>query len=213
VASLLFRACGNNNPDSTVTVTPPKELKKQVEDTAAKYGKQISELGKQIQQLQQDLNTAHQQLQAAKQTTKKRAAKIKQLIAPVKSAPGYPAKQLLQKVKPDKQDDNAVSPCDSLVREVSEYLNENIVKDSLYEDQIQKLDSIVHVKDAIIQNHQQLYSSLNKIFSEAVAQQELLLKENKRLKKKARRKKFGNTLKTIGVIIATAAATNYINNH
>lgn len=207
--SFLFNGCGNDPAVTHETVIPAKDLKKEADVKEASYQAKITELENKNQQLKLELQSAKDQLVKMKSKTKQRETKIKGMIEPK----GYPAKELLQKVKPALVSATSLSLCDSLVQEVSEYMQENSTKDSLYEVQIGKQDSLIAGKDSIIENKTKLQQNLQTLFEQSLMQQEILTKENTQLRKKFKRQKFRSKLVTLGVTVLSGLAANYLIQH
>lgn len=206
-SSLLFKGCGSNNDVTHEKIIQPKDLKKQDATNEASYQAKITELENKNQQLQQELKTTKEQLAQIKSKTKQRENSIKKIIEPK----GYPAKELLKKVNsPSIAMDSSLSPCDSLAQEVSEYMQENILKDSLFESQIAIQDSVITVKDSVIAFKTELHRGLQSIFSQSLAQQEILTKENIQLRKQFKRQKLRSKLVAIGVTVLSALTAKYL---
>lgn len=202
-----------SNDQTTQNAIAAKELEKQMQDKETAYQTRISELQKKNQQLQQELTSTQVELFSIKIKTKKKEATIKKLIQP-KAAPGLPAKELLRKVnKSIVAIDSSLSPCDSLAQEVSEYLDDNAIKDSLYEAQASLQDSVIAVKDATITAKDSLYGELKTSFNTSLVQQQFLATENTNLKKQLKRQKRRSKFLTIGATILSAVATNYLLSH
>ncbi|MEP7374733.1 MAG: hypothetical protein ABI675_15160 [Chitinophagaceae bacterium] len=206
VSSLLFYGCNTGISKPVTTNVQPKELRKQAESSFAKYQHEISGLEVKNQQLIKELNSTKVLLGRTKRQTAARATRIKELSQRV----GFPAKDLLQKVKAINIGESSPLPCDTLAQEVWEYMQENAVKDSLYESQVNLLDSSLLIKDSVIQTQEQQQKELAALFEKSVLEQEVLTSENKQLRKQFRRQKFRSTLKTIGLILLSGAATHYL---
>jgi hypothetical protein len=206
--AFLFTGCNKNSTIKKEAIVKPKELKKQAVTIEENYQKQIASLQDQNIELQQNLEISQGLLDQAKETTKQLENKIKKLIEPI----GYPAKRLIQKVKINEISSDP-SPCDSLINVVSDYIEENHRKDSIYELQIIQMDSMVSIKDDLIETNTVAYSNLHKLFDQSVASQENLIKENTQLRKQFRRQRFKNKLVTAGLMIISVTATNYLLHH
>jgi hypothetical protein len=208
VTAFVFTGCNKNSTIKKEVVVKPKDLKKQAVTIEENYQKQIASLQDQNIELQQDLEVNQGLLDQAKEITKQLENKIKKLIEPV----GYPAKSLIQKVKTSEISRDQ-SPCDSLINVIPDYIEENHRKDSIYELQIIQMDSVVSIKDDLIQTNAEAYANLLKLFDQSVASQENLIKENTQLRKQFRRQRFKNKLVTAGLMILSATATNYLLHH
>jgi peptidoglycan hydrolase CwlO-like protein len=188
------------------SVDDPASIKKELAEKEASHQAKITELENKNQLLQKDLNTIKEQLASIKSQTKKRETTIKQILEPK----GMAAKDLLAKVAHSIPVDSSLSPCDSLSNEVSQYLEENTLKDSLYETQMSKLDSTIAIKDSIIQLKNKFHIDLSNTISKLLNDQEALLRENKALRKEFKRQKRKSKLVTIGLMILSATAANYL---
>lgn len=188
----------------------PKDLQKQVNKVKLFYQSQITALETQNQQLQKDLTSAKAQLEAIKLRSKTKAAAIKKRIEPN----GYPAKELLKKADTSFiRNASIISPCDSLVQEVSDFMRDTEIKDSLYELQRTIQDSLLAGKDAVILIQKEQLESLSKLVDKAIEVQQLLFSENIQLRKRVKRQKLKGKLISIGAMILVGLTTNYILHH
>jgi hypothetical protein len=208
-STFLFTGCDRNKISKKDISVTPKVLKKQADTIQENYLKQIASLQDQNLELQQDLEITQGLLEQAKLVTKQKEIKIKKIIEPK----GYPAKELLQKIEITPSINNDLSPCDSLITEVHEYIEENHRKDSLYEVQLIQMDSVVTVKDDLIQANEKAYTNLNLLFGQSLTAQGNLIKENKLLQRQFKRQRFKNKLITTGLMILSATAANYLLHH
>ena len=200
ILTLLFKGCGRDSAGGTFPVVSPKQIIKEANSSEAEYREKVAVLEDHSQKLQQQLTEVQAELTLIKAKTKSRESTIKKLIEPK----GYPAKALAR--KSPTSIDSSLSPCDSLASEVSEYIVDNIRKDSLYEIAAQKKDSIIAVKDSVILTTIKVHEDFKVLLDKSVKQQETLFTENKSLKKQIKRQKLRSTLKTIGLVILTGAA-------
>ena len=189
-----------SSPDNTETI------KKEIAAKEALHQEKIIELENRNNELQEDLNTVKEQLASIKSQTKKRETTIKKILEPK----GMSAKDLLAKVSHLVPLDSSSSRCDSLANEVSEYIEENAEKDSLYETHISKLDSTISIKDSIIQLKNKMHIDLSNTLSKLLNDHETLLRENKALRKEFKRQKRKGKLVTVGLMILSATAANYL---
>jgi hypothetical protein len=208
-STFLFTGCDRNKISKKDISITPKVLKKQADTIQENYLKQIASLQDQNIELQESLEITQSLLEQSKQAAKQSEKKIKRIIEPK----GYPANELLQKVERFHSVDNDLSPCDSLITEVHEYIEENHRKDSLYEIQLIQMDSVVTVKDDLIQANEKAYTNLNLLFGQSLTAQQNLNKENKLLQRQFKRQRFKNKLTTIGLMILSATAANYLLHH
>lgn len=204
-SSFFFTGCNETHNSKTEVVVKPKELKKQADTIQETYQKQIADLQDQNLELQQNLEITQGLLDQSKQLCKQKEEQIKKLIKPK----GYAAKALLAKVDTLQ----SVSDCDSLASLVVQYIDGNNRKDSLYEVQLIQMDSVVSVKDKLIDVNEKAYTNLNLLFNRSLTAQETLLKENKLLQRQFKRQRFKNKVVTVGLMILTATATNYLLHH
>ncbi|MBS1577402.1 MAG: hypothetical protein JST09_19045 [Bacteroidetes bacterium] len=212
--SFLFMDYSNEQSLKHEKIVPVKDLKKEVEDKEASYQTKITELENKNEQLQQELKSTKDQLSAIKSRTKQRESNIKKIIDPGGfHERGYPAKELLHRVNPSVITDAGLSPCDTLINEVGAYLEENALKDSLYESQISKQDSLIAGKDSVIEVKTRLHQDLQAIIDKSLVQQETLMNENKQLHKQFKRQKLRSKLFAIGVTVLSGFTANYLIHH
>ncbi len=222
-SSLVFQGCSSDSTAIAQKITSSEDLKKEAASIEVAYQIKTTELKNKNEQLQEQLRHSRLRLTTIKSRTRQRENKIKKIITP-DSYPGkgFPARELLKKTKSITQADNlplreesvqVLFPCDTLLQEISEYIQETVLKDSIYESQAALQDSVIIVKDSVITLRSRQYQELQCLFDETVEQQETLAKENKHLRKTFKRQKFKSTLKTVGLIILSGAATNFIMNH
>lgn len=208
-SAFLLGSC-NNDKETEKSSLIIKNLEQQVKDTEAVYQQKVSELETKNRQLQKELTSTQIELFRIKLKTKERETRIKKLVQPN----GLPAKDLLKKVKDSSTGiNNNPSPCDSLAAEVSEYIKETVIKDSLYETQIGLQDSVIAVKDSIITHQSKLYSELRTSFLFSLEQQKELISENQLLHKKLKRQKRRSKIISFGMMVLSGAAVNYLMNH
>jgi hypothetical protein len=208
---VLSGKCSNDETNKNVVAA--KNLEKQMQDKETAYQSRISELQKKNQNLMQELSSVKVELISFKLKTKTKEATIKKLIQP-KAAPGLPARDLLKKVNGSSVSiDSSLSPCDSLAYEISGYIEDNIIKDSLYETQIGIQENVIATMDAVITTKDSLYRDIKSSFTTSLMQQELLAGQNNLLQKQLKRQKRRSKLLTIGTMILSGIATNYLLNH
>lgn len=208
-SALLVTGCNGSDYHPAVTIIPPIEIKKQTKNIEQEYQHKLVGLEKKNSQLQKEVIATHALLTQVKKSTGQREKTIKQLIEPK----GTLAKVFSEKVKAPAPNDSVVLSCDSLKREIAAYLQENGDKNSLYDRQITTMDSVIAVKDTIIQTQTARQQEFNALFNQSVQQQEILFGENKQLRKQLRRQKVKGTFKTIGLMILSGVATHYLINH
>jgi hypothetical protein len=207
-AILLSGSC--NGDKVSPNLVQPELLKQKADSITLTYNAVIMELENRNAGLQKELTGIKAQLNAVKPKAKTRATTIKKMIEPK----GFPTRDLLKKVESSGMStDSSLSPCDSLVKEVTGYLEYTELKDSLNESRAVLQDSIIAGKDSIITVKSLQYEGLLNVFNQSVEQQEILLAENKTLQKEIKRQKRKGKLLAIGTAILSAIATNYLLNH
>jgi hypothetical protein len=75
------------------------------------------------------------------------------------------------------------------------------------------MDSVVTVKDDLMQANEKAYTNLNLLFGQSLTAQQNLNKENKLLQRQFKRQRFKNKMTTIGLMILSATAANYLLHH
>lgn len=203
-SSFLFPGCNETTSSKVKVAISPKELKKQADTIRENYQEEINGLQNQNFQLAQELEVTQGLLERSKQLCKQKEKQIKKLTEPK----GYPAKDLSAKA-----DTASISNCDTLASLVIEYMDDNHQKDSLYEVQLIQMDSVDNVKDKIIQANERAYTNLNLLFDKSLLAQQSLVKENKRLQRQFKRQRLKSKLITAGLMILTAATTNFLSHH
>lgn len=194
----------STEPEPPVTIVTPEQIREREKEINNTFNTRISNLESKNAGLQKSLDSTKQQLEVLKQKTKKRAATIKKMVEPV----GVPASSLIRKAAAD----TTTQGCDSLKKEVSYFLEEVELKDEAYQREIDYLTESSTNKDSIIFLLKLKQQEKDSLLATSVQQVELLMDENQQLRKKIKRRKFGATLKTIGLMIATGAAVQAINN-
>jgi hypothetical protein len=195
-------------PKNSPTATT-KQLEKQVATSEKQYRNRIADLQKQNGELQEKLTTTQSLLQQARKSVKQKENSIKKIIQPNK----IPPKNWAVENFSIPLFDTEPCECDSLKSEVNSYINENHRKDSIYEIQLATMDSVISVKDSIIDTTEGLYNSLHQIFDKAIATQQVLETENRLLKKKEKRRKMKNRLITAGLLIVSGTIINHFIHH
>ncbi|MBC7627926.1 hypothetical protein [Ferruginibacter sp.] len=96
---------------------------------------------------------------------------------------------------------------------IIQLINENNYKDSLYENIDSTVTAQVRNKDSTIVLMGDKYDSLKISFNESVLQQQLLHDQNKQFKKQFMRQKIKSKLLSVGLLILSGAAANYLIQH
>jgi hypothetical protein len=205
---LLFGNC-NHNKYSNSTV-PINFLKIQADSIRTIYEPRIASLESRNHFLQLELKRTKEQLSTIKLKAKSKAQTIKKII----ELGGYPAKELLKKIEPATLIvANELSPCDSLVQEVSVYLQDTNIKDSLYDAHITIQDNIIAGKDSIISLCNEKQEIFGKILDQSLLQQKQLAKQNLSLQKHLKHQKHKSRFITLGAAILSGLAVNYLTHH
>lgn len=206
-SSFLLNGCNQTTIGPGIAIVPPKNLQEQVDNKEKQYQAEITKLQIKNAGLQQEVEITEGLLQQAKQVTMQKEIKIKKLLKPT----GFPARELLKKAgdSTDISTDNTERSCDSLMQEVSGYMQENKIKDSLYEAKIICQDSLINLKDKIIEQSSKMHDELKRSFDKSMEQQNILLAENSNLKKRFKQQKLKQKLITIGLLIISGIGTNY----
>jgi hypothetical protein len=207
---IFLNGCGNGNTAATQKMVHSKELKKQIAQTEEVYRIKIAALQKQNADLQAQIVSTKKELAVIKNNTAIRKSSIKKLIDPI----GFPARELMKKKNPTNLFiDSTVFPCDSLANQVSEYLVENDIKDSLYDSLVADLERINIMKDSIIATKDSKYNDLTTVLNQSLEQQNQLVQENKRLRRQNKRQPLKNALTAMGAIILGLVGAQYITPH
>jgi hypothetical protein len=207
VMTVLFSGCGGS-PETPLADNTISVIKEKAAATETHYQKEIARLDSVNHRLQAELKTTRISLTGAKQNVAKRKSSLVKRTAPT----GFPAKHLLQKASQSPVDSLA-HPCDSLITEVNHYIQANEVKDSLYEKQINTLDSVVVIQDAIIQNDSVAYRDIKGLLDQAVSRSTALQNDNWKLQRTIRRQKHKSRWATVGLMLLSGAAVHFISNH
>lgn len=186
---------------------PAKELNIQAIAIEKDYQTRVAVLKDQNSKLQTDLTSTKALLKQVKASSKQREYKVKKIIA------------VNSHQKKDQSLENYSIPlfnnciCDSLKMEVTNYINENNRKDSLYEIQMVTMDSVVRVKDSIIQVNEGFHNSFREIFNKAINEQKILEVENRLLKKKEKRRKLGSKILGGGLLVLSGTLIKNFIHH
>ncbi len=204
-AFLLMGSCSNDEQQEKVAL--PRLLKKQADSIENFYQSKIAALETSNSRLQQELTITKTQLNDVKAKTKQKEATIKKIIAPK----GIPAKELLKKVDPSSvaMGDN-LSPCDSLVQEVREYMELSEEKKNYYETYIAIQDSIIEVKDSAIAVKTTEHTTLARLFDHSLDEQQKLFTENNQLRKQFKKEKRKGKLLALGTAVLSGLAAHYL---
>lgn len=204
--SILFFGCAGCGRSKVSTTTT--ELRSKAKASDSSYKETAQKLDTVKKNLQQKAVANKTSLANAKSTTHYQERKLRQMIEPT----GYPVSQLLNRIaKPSP--DTVFTHCDSLKNEIGLFLNQNHVKDSLYEKQISTLDSMVLTQDAIIKNDSLAYARLQGLYTQAIDYSAGLENEKAQLQKKIRRQKTKSKIASFGLMVLTGFATNYLLRH
>lgn len=201
-----------------------KELKKDAVANDIAYQKQINDLNKQNIELQFQLQVSQSLLDETKDSTKEIELKIRRIIEHRRKQrqsddklAGVLSLQNPERDKPKIKNGYVAifddTPCDSLINEVQNYITGNHRKDSVYEVQLAQFDSVVSVKNRIIEADQTAYSSLYNLFQKATSDKANLSMENKSLKKQFVRQRVKSKVLTAALFVLSGFTANYILRH
>lgn len=189
---------GGDNPPGDQWIINPDVIQRNARMQKQVYQLQVQELSEKNSQLQTELVRTRQTLQTLKRKSKQREEVIQELILPKVGMITSSTEDSLQ--------------CDTLRREVAAYIQEVNEKDSIYERQINTMDSVLRVKDSTIVLQDKRMVSLDYDLQLISTQVNLLAQENKSLIKQERKRKVASTLKTIGVAIAVGVVTSFVSS-
>jgi hypothetical protein len=228
---LIFSHTKSSQPQ-TVTVQKATVLKKQADSIEVSHQRQIEVLQQKNTGLQQELKATKSALDQLKSDAKEKEKKVKKIINPGKALwsenlfrEAFPSNDLALKF-PDKvytrqpemlfdvaKKESAPCLCDSLEKEVLDYIEANHRKDSVYESQILLFDSMITGKDLLIEASQKAYSDLKLLFDQSISNQSTLQKENFSLRRQNKRQRFKNKILTSGLLILSGFTANYMLRH
>jgi hypothetical protein len=231
--SFLIFAHTKASSSKSVVVQKAKELKKSGDTIDVAYQNQIDVLQDQNIELQQQLEVSTGLLIQAKQDAQEKEDNIKKLLLqknilstkdlfqkdPKRSLKTYLTPKQRELLDYDNlalfSNDKASKRClcDSLEKEVTEYIEANHRKDSAYEQQLLQFDSLLTNKDAVIETSQKAYSDLKSLFDKSIATQTTLQKENLSLSKQNKRQKFKSKILTGSLFILSGFTANYFLRH
>lgn len=225
---ISFLIFGRNKSSSSESqkISSIREIKKEASNIEVSYQKQIETLTSQNTELQQQLELSQGLLDVAKHEAKDKENNIQQLIGQIKSPPvdlfqnsfktnpkTYLSSHQLKLLEDDeialfseKADKNYI--CDSLVKEVSSYIEANHRKDSIYEVQLIQFDSLLSVKDLLTEASKKAYNDLHLLFDKTVLNQTSLQKENIALRKENKQQRFKSKLFASGLMILSGFAAH-----
>ena len=191
--SNLFSGCGDGSPTTIASVKQlrPTVIRKEEQKSEMSYIKKLDLLNANCDKLNQQLAVTRHSLSSAKQTNLVLQDQIFQIL--------------------DDQNNNTDSgavkrDCDSLGRKVTGLIQNENIKDSLYEDAAQNLQMQLQNKDSSLNLKDQLYQSLKLFFDKSLSEQDTLYQANRLLQKQYKRQRFKNRLLWLGSIILSGAA-------
>lgn len=118
---------------------------------------------------------------------------------------------LIENVTNDSADE--LSSCDTLREYVKGYLDENALKDSLYDSKINLLESTVTLKDSALEISANTQQQMRLILNQTLLQYSWLETENFSLKEEARKTKRKQKLLNFGLALLSGAAAGYLVTH
>jgi hypothetical protein len=232
--SFLIFAHTKSSSSKSVVVQKVKELKISADTIDASYQNQIDALQDQNIELQQQLEVSTGLLIQAKQEAQEKEDNIKRLLLQKnilcakdlfqKSNAKQPLKTYLTPKQRELLDfdnlalfsdkkENSSCPCDSLEKEVTEYIEANHRKDSAYEQQLIQFDSLLSNKDNVIETSQKAYDGLKSLLDKSVLNQTALQKENKLLLNRNSRQKFQSKIVTAAFMVLSGIAVSLFLHH
>lgn len=195
--SNLFSGCGDGNTPSIVSVKnlKPIVIRKEEQKSEVTYIKRLDSLNANCNKLNRQLVTTRHSLSSVKQTNLVLQDQIFQILDDQNHSPDSGA---------TKRD------CDSLGRKITGLIQNENIKDSLYEDLTLNLQMQLQNKDSAWALKDQQYQSLKTLFDKSLDDQDALYKTNRALEKKYKRQRFKNKLFMVGSIILSGAAAAII---
>jgi hypothetical protein len=220
-------------PAKVSVVQKAKVRNKQADSIDASYQRQIDTLTDQNIELQQEIEVSQGLLQQLKQEVQEKENKINRIISPGKPFKGndlfkdaFPSNNLLYTQTagkfhlPEKEGfftpmkvESGPCLCDSLKKEVLNYIDANHRKDSVYELQLLQFDSLLAGKDLVIETSGKAYSDLKLLLDVSISSQAALQKENLLLQRQSKRQRFKSKVLTGGLMILSGFAASFILRH
>lgn len=191
--SNLFSGCDEANPPSIVSVKKlnPKVIRSEEQKSEVGYIKKLDSLNANCNKLTGQLAITRHSLSSAKQTNLVLQDQIFQILDD----------------KNNTTDSAAASrDCDSLAGKVTGLIQNENIKDSLYEDAAQNLQLQLQNKDSSLNLKDQQYQNLKTFFDKSLDDQDTLYKANRALEKQYKRQRFKTRLLWLGSIILSGAA-------
>ncbi len=185
----IFSLCNNDAGASTIIISPAK-IQKQAEYTEKAFQQEIQTLHNKNLKLDSALRLQNSALVKAKN-------KVLVLQTQVKSLIGFDNSSANEIIDSSQM----INDCVELKTRVGELITESNVKDSINDVVDANLEMQVKNKDSTILLQQWQYKELKHSFEQSIQQQQFLTSENKLLRRKIKRKIFGNRLLNIGVIV------------
>jgi hypothetical protein len=232
--SFLIFAHTKSSTSKSAVVQKAKELKKSADTIDVAYQNQIEMLQDQNIELQQQLEVSQGLLTQAKQETQEKENNLNKLLL---QRSILSTKNLFQKnnsprpfktyLTPKQQeilngdgialfsDSKESKPffCDSLEKEVQEYIEANHRKDIAYELQLISFDSVLSNKDQIIEASQKAYDDLKALLDNSLLNQTALQKENRLLRSRNSRQRFQSKIVTAACMVLSGIAASMFIHH
>jgi len=183
-------------PLPPVSKQPAVELKKEVEKQETSYAKRFDSLKKQSHHLEVALIDAKASLAKAKQNSRKLKLQVCQMIENGR----YPIDSII----------GNAPYCDSLVVAVEYLMQSSVEKDSLYEKVTVNLEDQLKNKDSTISLKDEQYAVVKTAFNKSLANQEVLVNQNKLLNKQVRKQKLKSKILSAVLLMVTGAAANHL---
>jgi hypothetical protein len=205
----LFSGC-NTTPTKNFTISTlkPSNLQKQVVATENKYEQQIDSLKQHGIDLSKTLKSTNQHLEKAKEKNLALQMQVYDLIDSRKVAEVDRVN-----IGDNEEADNSLSDCDSLQSAVLNLLENDKVKDSLYETVNSNLQTQIRNKDSTILVQDNKYTELRKSFDTSIVQQQILFDQNKELVKQFKRQRIKRKFISIAAIVLSGITANYLIKH
>ena len=197
--SHMYHTFYDNVSPIVVTKESPKKLETQVSKNELVNAKTFDSLKRQSVKLQIDLKDT----QTALNTVKAKNYSLRVQVY-----------DLLNRHFEKKQGNNSEGfNCDSLASTVEKLMQTSNEKDSLYEQTSLNLEEQIKNRDSTIAGKDQQYQEIKEAFKKSTEGWKDTLKENRKLRKQAKRQKFKSKILSAALLIFAGATTNYLIQH
>lgn len=197
---LVYCTATFNNDSLLLPIPSAKELQKEVTHFETGYRKSFDSLKNESAKLGSALNMAKAELQQAKKRSQLLQGQV------------Y---RLLDSRFEKQQSDTVVSITsgDSLAVTVSDLMQANEQRDTLYEHVTANLEDQVKNKDSILALKDSQYSQLKTAFDHSVNNQTFLVEQNKLLNKEYKKQKLKSKFLSATLFVLSGAAATYLLRH